>query len=177
MAFLESKQFIHRDLRSYNILISSNDDVKIADFGLAKLLGSEDVVKESKHCWTCWLYTGTPSYTQPCTWSSVTRRSNANLTFLETYPYTCSTYKSIRHSTTMEWYCLSFKLVLLTVLHNFDIVYRLRFRTAALFDIAGSSITENALFLTGIPKSTLTGTVLDWCTLIMITNDMELRCF
>ncbi|XP_050400028.1 tyrosine-protein kinase SRK3 [Patella vulgata] len=38
MAFLESKNFIHRDLRADNILVGENNEVKVADFGLAKCL-------------------------------------------------------------------------------------------------------------------------------------------
>ena len=36
MAFLEQNEFVHRDLACRNILLDSNDVVKIADFGLAR---------------------------------------------------------------------------------------------------------------------------------------------
>ncbi|XP_043926220.1 activated CDC42 kinase 1 isoform X2 [Protopterus annectens] len=42
MAYLESKRFIHRDLASRNILLASNDLVKIGDFGLMRALPKND---------------------------------------------------------------------------------------------------------------------------------------
>jgi serine/threonine protein kinase len=41
MAYLESKSFIHRDLRAANILVGDNNIVKVADFGLARILSDE----------------------------------------------------------------------------------------------------------------------------------------
>lgn len=38
MSYLESKNFIHRDLRAANILAGENNVVKVADFGLARML-------------------------------------------------------------------------------------------------------------------------------------------
>ncbi|KAH6922706.1 hypothetical protein HPB50_018322 [Hyalomma asiaticum] len=38
MAYLESKQLIHRDLAARNILVGENNVVKVADFGLARII-------------------------------------------------------------------------------------------------------------------------------------------
>nr|KAG5703212.1 hypothetical protein BaRGS_034123 [Batillaria attramentaria] len=41
MAYLEAKNYIHRDLRAANILVGKYYDVKVADFGLAKFLDED----------------------------------------------------------------------------------------------------------------------------------------
>lgn len=41
MAYLEEMNFIHRDLAARNILTKNHLNVKIADFGLARLLHKE----------------------------------------------------------------------------------------------------------------------------------------
>jgi len=38
MAYLESQNYIHRDLAARNILVGENTNVKIADFGLARVI-------------------------------------------------------------------------------------------------------------------------------------------
>ena len=42
MAFLESHHFIHRDLAARNVLVGDNNDCKIADFGLARLIQDDE---------------------------------------------------------------------------------------------------------------------------------------
>jgi serine/threonine protein kinase len=46
MAYLESRNFIHRDVRAANILVGENNVVKVADFGLARLVGSQNADDE-----------------------------------------------------------------------------------------------------------------------------------
>ena len=36
LSYLESKKFVHRDIAARNVLVSSYDSVKLADFGLSR---------------------------------------------------------------------------------------------------------------------------------------------
>ncbi|CAL1528118.1 unnamed protein product [Lymnaea stagnalis] len=47
MAYLEGVNFVHRDLRAANILVGEHYDVKVADFGLARILETEENVYEA----------------------------------------------------------------------------------------------------------------------------------
>uniref|UniRef100_A0A5K3F617 Tyrosine-protein kinase n=1 Tax=Mesocestoides corti TaxID=53468 RepID=A0A5K3F617_MESCO len=42
MAYLERNRAVHNDLRSANVLVAKDNSVKVADFGLAKILHSDD---------------------------------------------------------------------------------------------------------------------------------------
>jgi len=46
MAYLEAQNYIHRDVRAANILVSENNTAKVADFGLARLIEGADVSQE-----------------------------------------------------------------------------------------------------------------------------------
>lgn len=47
MAYLENRKYVHRDLAARNILVGDNNVVKIADFGLARLLNESEY--EARH--------------------------------------------------------------------------------------------------------------------------------
>ncbi|KAG9467842.1 hypothetical protein GDO78_014190 [Eleutherodactylus coqui] len=46
MAYIEKKNYIHRDLRAANVLVSEILGCKIGDFGLARIIDSEYIAKE-----------------------------------------------------------------------------------------------------------------------------------
>ncbi|XP_060073718.1 activated CDC42 kinase 1-like [Ylistrum balloti] len=57
MSFLESKRFIHRDLACRNVLLASEDKIKIGDFGLMRALPSQEdhyVMSEQKKVPFAW---------------------------------------------------------------------------------------------------------------------------
>lgn len=46
MAYIETKNYIHRDVRAANILVSDTLHCKVADFGLARITESEYTAQE-----------------------------------------------------------------------------------------------------------------------------------
>lgn len=57
MGHIHSKNILHRDLKPKNIMLTSNDDIKIGDFGISKMLENTfDMAKTA---------TGTPYYLSP----------------------------------------------------------------------------------------------------------------
>ena len=67
MAYLESQNYIHRDVRAANILVGENNTVKVADFGLARVIEAkaseaDDVYTANESEWDLcerqlWLHT------------------------------------------------------------------------------------------------------------------------
>jgi len=50
MAYLERMNYIHRDVRSANILVGKNRICKIADFGLARLIEDDEYQAKAGLC-------------------------------------------------------------------------------------------------------------------------------
>merc|ERR1719225_1582973 len=48
LSYLESKNFVHRDIAARNVLVSAHDCVKLADFGLSRLIEDDCYYKASK---------------------------------------------------------------------------------------------------------------------------------
>ncbi|NXM58807.1 PAK3 kinase, partial [Illadopsis cleaveri] len=71
--FLHSKQVIHRDIKSHNILLGLDGSVKLADFGLAAQLTAEQSKRTSAVGTTYWMapeiFTGKPYGPKVDIWS------------------------------------------------------------------------------------------------------------
>ncbi|EEB19123.1 protein tyrosine kinase 2 beta, putative [Pediculus humanus corporis] len=48
LSYLESKKFVHRDIAARNVLVSTPHAVKLADFGLSRVLDNQSYYKSSK---------------------------------------------------------------------------------------------------------------------------------
>jgi serine/threonine protein kinase len=57
VGFMHSNRIVHRDLKPQNIFVDSDMNLKVGDFGIARLLDST-----AQHCNTS---AGTPSYMAP----------------------------------------------------------------------------------------------------------------
>lgn len=55
MAYIEKRNYIHRDLRAANVLVSESLICKIADFGLARVIEDDEYsAREGKlYAWVC----------------------------------------------------------------------------------------------------------------------------
>ena len=45
LSYLESKKFVHRDIAARNVLVSSEESVKLADFGLSRWVEEQSYYK------------------------------------------------------------------------------------------------------------------------------------
>lgn len=51
--FLHSNRVVHRDLKPQNVLVASDDCIKLADFGLARLYHSANMVLTTQVRYAC----------------------------------------------------------------------------------------------------------------------------
>ncbi len=48
MSYLETMNFVHRDLRAANILVARDNSVKVADFGLSHMINAKSRLNKGK---------------------------------------------------------------------------------------------------------------------------------
>lgn len=73
MAYIEKKNYIHRDLRAANVLVSESLLCKIADFGLARVIEDDEYsAREGKQC-LCVCDTALDNFSQPITFHDLSR--------------------------------------------------------------------------------------------------------
>merc|ERR1719373_74332 len=48
LSYLESKNFVHRDIAARNVLVSSHDCVKLADFGLSRWIDTTRTTRQAR---------------------------------------------------------------------------------------------------------------------------------
>lgn len=53
--YMHKKHIIHRDIKSDNLMMTSQGDIKLGDFGYAALLTKERKKRRSKVGTTCWM--------------------------------------------------------------------------------------------------------------------------
>ena len=59
MYFIHGRGVIHRDLKLTNVLVTADNQIKLADFGISKLVGMDNMLK------TMTIQAGTPSFMAP----------------------------------------------------------------------------------------------------------------
>ena len=55
LKYLHSRHIIHRDIKSDNVLLGNNGEIKICDFGYAAQLTQERRKRNSKVGTVCWM--------------------------------------------------------------------------------------------------------------------------
>src|SRR5262249_39536789 len=73
LEFAHAKNFVHRDIKPYNIMVLEDGGAKLMDFGIARLLnpkGDKAEVGRTRHV------TGTPEYMAPECWNGEVRKES-----------------------------------------------------------------------------------------------------